>query len=76
MKLRGLETGGLYYLDASQIQHKLGMTAMIYEINDDKNLKDTEEETKNNRYDNNPNSKGKSVQVMNRKEAHEKWLHQ
>ena len=42
MKLRGLETGGLYYLDASQIQHKLGMIAMIYEINDDKKLMDTE----------------------------------
>ena len=33
---------GLYYLHASIIQHKPGMIVMIYEINDDKKLMDTE----------------------------------
>ena len=44
---------------------------MIYEINYDNKLKDTEEETnKKKKEENNPNSKGKSVTVVNRKEAH------
>ena len=39
MKFRRSERDGLYYLHALQIQHQPGMTATIYEINDDKKLK-------------------------------------
>ena len=46
MKFIRSEKYGLYYLHASRIQHRLIMTAMIYEFNYDKKLKDTEEKTK------------------------------
>ena len=39
----------LYFLNASQIKQKLGMTAMIYKINYDKTLNDMEGETKKNK---------------------------
>ena len=68
MKFISSEKYGLHYLDESKIQHKPEMTAMIYDINDDNKPKDTKK--------NNSNSRGKSVPVMNRKEAHEKWGHQ
>ena len=35
---------GIYYLHASKINHKPGMTEIIYEINDDKIQKGVEEE--------------------------------
>ena len=43
MKFRRSTKDGLYYLRASQIQRKPGMTEIIYEVNDDKKLKDPEE---------------------------------
>ena len=45
MNFRRSSKDGLYYLHESGIQHKPGMIAMIYQINDDKNLKDAKEET-------------------------------
>ena len=48
MNFRMSSKYGLYYLHVSRIQHKPGMTAMIYDINDDKKLKDTEEERNKN----------------------------
>ena len=41
MNFRTPSKYGLYYLHVSQIQHNPGMTAMIYDINDYKKLKDT-----------------------------------
>ena len=69
MKFRRSEKDELYYLHASQIQHKTGMTEIIYEINDDKKLKDTEEEEIKIKRIDNPNFKEKSAPVMNGKEV-------
>ena len=53
------------------------MTEIIYEINYYRKLNYTKEETKNKQKEQNiPNSKSKSLPVMNRKETHKKWGHQ